>query len=356
MNQFSTDENLVRNDELILITGAAGFIGSRVVDNLLGRGFRNLRCFTRSSQPSVHIQGLMKLYSGQASIEIFNGNLLSREDCQSAVRDVVLVYHLAAGRGEKSIPDAFLNSVVTTRNLLDAVVERKIVRRFVNVSSFAVYTNSGKRSKNLLEETAPLEEHPESRGAYEFAKLKQEQIVTEYSQRFGMPYVTVRPGYVYGPGNPVINGRVGLGTFGIFLHLGGSNKIPLTYVDNCADAIVMTGLRPGIEGQAFNIVDDDLPSSRKFLRLYKNHVRSFSSLYVPHFASYVLCSLWERYSKWSHNQLPPRFNRRAWHANWKKTRYSNAKLKKMVGWAPAVSTAEGLRRYFESCRNGEQHA
>ena len=53
----------------------------------------------------------------------------------------------------------------------------------------------------------------------------------------------VRPGYVYGQGKSAITGRVGIGSFGIFLHLGGGNRIPLTYVENCADAIVLAGLK-----------------------------------------------------------------------------------------------------------------
>ena len=47
--------------------------------------------------------------------------------------------------------------------------------------------------------------------------------------------------------------------------------------------------------------------------------------------SYVLCWLWEKYSHWSEGQLPPAFNRGGWHAYWKKTRYSNEKLKSAVG-------------------------
>ena len=117
----------------------------------------------------------------------------------------------------------------------------RVSRRFVLVSSFTVYTNRQKSRR--LDESCPVEEHPELRGdAYCFAKVKQEQIVAEYGKNFGIPYVVVRPGSVYGPGKRQITGRVGLGTFGIFLHLGGSNTIPFTHVDNCAEAIVLAGL------------------------------------------------------------------------------------------------------------------
>jgi nucleoside-diphosphate-sugar epimerase len=284
------------------------------------------------------------------------GNLLSREDCNAATQDVAVIFHLAAGRGEKSFPDAFMNSVVTTRNLLEASMQHKCLRRFVNVSSFAVYANKKKLRWRMLDESCPVETRPELRGeAYCFAKVKQDEIVIEYCKKFGLPCVIVRPGYVYGPGNEAVTGRVGIGTFGVFLHLGGTNEIPFTYVDNCADAIALAGLKKGIDGEVFNIVDDDLPSSRQFLRLYKREVGRFKSIYVPHVLSYALCYGWERYSTWSEGQLPLAFNRRRWHANWKKTHYSNAKLKG-IGWYPRVPTKEGLSRYFEACRNGGRNA
>jgi len=166
----------------------------------------------------------------------------------------------------------------------------------------------------------------------------------------------VRPGVVYGPGNEGIHGRVGLGTFGLFLHLGGANPVPLTYVENCAEAIVLAGLTPGVDGEAFNIVDDDLPTSRRFLRLYKRHVRWFPSLYIPHAISYLLCWAWEAYCRWSEEQLPPVFNRLMWRTYWRRTYYSNAKAKHLLNWKPAVPTSEALLRHFESCRQRIRHA
>jgi nucleoside-diphosphate-sugar epimerase len=354
---MSGNSFIVGQDAPILITGAAGFIGSRVVRNLLDRGFRNIRCLARPSSNIAAFDALIGRRRDGASVEIIEGNLLSRDDCVAATRDVTVIYHLAAARGEKSFPDAFMNSVVTTRNLLDASRRHGSLRRFVSISSFAVYTNLGKSRWRLLDESSPVEQRSEQRGhAYTFAKVKQDEIVAEYGDRFGIPYVIVRPGYVYGPGNEQITNRVGIGTFGIFLHLGGANTLPLTFVDNCAEAIVLAGLKPGVDGQVFNVVDDDLPSSRQFLRLYKRNVRRFRSIYLPHAVSYLLCALWEKYSSWSEGQLPPIYNRRSWHAFWKRTRYSNHKAKALLGWAPQVPTKQGLNIYFQSCREKVRHA
>jgi len=72
--------------------------------------------------------------------------------------------------------------------------------------------------------------------------------------------------------------------------------------------------------------------------------------------SYALCYLWEKYSQCSEGQLPPVFNRRRWYAEWRRTSYSNAKLKERLGWVPKVPTSEALRLYFRSCAQGGQHA
>jgi nucleoside-diphosphate-sugar epimerase len=186
--------------------------------------------------------------------------------------------------------------------------------------------------------------------------MKQDQIVIDYWTKHGIPYVIMRPGAVYGPGNDKITGRVGIDTFGIFMHLGGSNKIPLTYVDNCAEAIVLAGVVSGIDEEVFNVVDDDLPSSRRFLRLYKRNVGHFKSIYIPKAISYLLCFLWEKYSNLSEGQLPPIFSVKEWHAYWKNTTYSNNKIKKDLCWKMKVPTEEGLKKYFESIRAGHEHA
>ncbi len=349
----SGDSFLIGPDDRILITGAAGFIGARVLEALLERGFRNLACFVRPSSNLSAIEALIHHRAGRARIDVLQGNLLSRPDCEAACNGAAVMFHLAAGTGEKSFPDAFMNSVVATRNLLEASLRCGCLRRFVLVSSFTVYSNRQKSPR--LDESCPVEQYPELRGdAYCFAKVKQEQLVNSYARDFGVPCVVVRPGSVYGAGKGQITGRVGLGTFGLFLHLGGSNTIPLTYVDNCAEAIVLAGLVKGVEGEVFNVVDDDLPSSRQFLRQYKKNVRPFKSIYVPRGVSHALCCLWEKYSQWSNGQLPPAFNQRRWYAEWKKTRYSNEKLKIRLGWTPVVPTAEALQRYFRSCESGKQ--
>jgi nucleoside-diphosphate-sugar epimerase len=348
-NPIKVESSIIRSDELVLVTGSNGFIGCKVVETLLESGYSNLRCFVRPTAKQERLTGILSRHPG-ARVEITQGNLLSREDCSQAARDVRVMYHLAAGF-DKSYASAFMNSVLTTRNLLDAAMKQNVMKRFVNVSSFAVYSGSGLKRGAVLDESCEIENPAYGRyEAYAYAKIKQEELVLEYSRKTGLAYVILRPGAVYGPGKPGITGRVGIDTFGVYLHMGGSKRIPFTYVDNCASAIVLAGLKPGIDGEVFNVVDDDLPRSRKFLRLYKKNVRRFLSIPVPYPMAYLLCAMWEKYSNWSEGQLPPVFNRSRCSAEWKGHRYSNEKLKRLLGWTPKVRFEEASQQFFKYLR------
>jgi nucleoside-diphosphate-sugar epimerase len=271
--------------------------------------------------------------------------LLSRDDCRKAAQGASIIIHLAAGF-DKSFAGAFMNSALTTRNLIDAFLEHGEPKRFVNISSFAVYSNLKMERGSLLDETSPLEDDSQERNdAYGFGKLKQEEIVRKYGRTNGLPYVILRPGAVFGPGKPELSGRVGINTFGFFMHLGGSNELPLTFVDNCAEAIVLAALTPGVNGEVFNVVDDEKMSSREFLAARKR-AKPFFSIAVPYMFAQLGCRLWERYSKSSQGQLPPVFNIRRCAAEWKGNRYSNQKLHARLGWKPRVKMADAVKQFL----------
>lgn len=347
MNQASDRSQPITADRFqdpILITGASGFIGSWVVRALLARGFSRIRCLTRAASSSANLDRIPSEF-GVSSLEVISGNLLSRETCARATEGVRVVYHLAAGV-EKTFPGCFLNSAVTTRNLLDAVVASGTVRRFVNISSLSVYSNVLLRRGATLDETCPIDaELVERYDPYAYGKAKQDEIVREYGRLRGLPYVIVRPGVTFGPGKAKIPGRVGIDTFGVFLHLGHGNPMPFTYVENCAEAIVLAGLTPGIEGEELNVVDDDLPRSRDFLRQYKRKVRRIWTIPVPYSLFYLFNFAWEKYSTWSGGQLPPVFNRRICRAYYKRQSFSNQKAKALLGWRPRVAMRDALDRF-----------
>jgi len=345
MKSTDADSWIVQPAEPVLVTGANGFVGSRVVDVLLRRGFSNIHCLVRRSSRLDHLGAVVDSHAASARIHIVAGDLTSRQDCLRVTSDVSVVYHLAAGF-EKSFAGAFASSAVGTRNLLDALLVHQKIRRFVNVSSFAVYSNLALASGAVLDETCPLEDSPQERfDPYGFGKLKQEQIVRDYGRTHGIKFVVLRPGVVFGPGKTDLSGRVGIGSFGIFINVGGRNLLPLTYVDNCADAIVLAGLKAGVDDMTFNVVDNELLTSAQFLRAFKGRVRGFRSVRIPYVLAYSLCRAWEGYSRWSKHQLPPAFNRRRCAADWKRHQFPNNRIREALGWSPTIGLDEAMKRF-----------
>ena len=264
--QILSNNTILKTDR-ILVTGAGGFIGVRVVNKLLMEGYTNLCCFVRPSSNMNRLKAVLENHSVKP--HIVTGDLLSRKDCVDAVSGVSVIIHLAAGF-DKSFAGAFMNSALCTRNLLDAFAKEPKRKRIVNVSSFSVYSNLQLKRGGLMDESCALEDSHQTRNdAYGFGKLKQEQLVMEYGEKSNLPYVILRPGSVFGPGKSALSGRIAIDTFGFMIQIGGNQLIPLTYVDNCADAIVLASIKPGLDREIFNVVDDELLTARQFLKAYK---------------------------------------------------------------------------------------
>ena len=333
----------------ILLTGAGGFVGKRILERLLAHGQTDIRCMLRDTSKGAALQTIAATHP-TAQVELFAANLKNPSDITAALDGVGLVIHAAAAM-KGSPAEMFLDSVVASRNLLDAIVALDAAQRprVVLVSSFGAMGVAPLARGAMLDENTPMEAHAELRDVYSYAKLRQEQMFWDYHRRFGFELVVLRPGVIYGPGGGHFSNRVGLSMFGIFVHMGGNNLIPLTYVDNCADAIVIAALSPQANGQIYNVVDDDLPTSREYLRLYKQQVKAIRSIPIPYWLLLWGSKKVERYNTKSKGQLPAVFTPYKIRTTWGGNRFTNAKLKQL-GWKPLISTREGLYRAFEAFR------
>jgi nucleoside-diphosphate-sugar epimerase len=331
----------------ILVTGAGGFLGKAIVERLLAHGENDIRCMLRDPSKARGLEAIAARYPA-ARLEFVNVNLRNLSEIAPAVSGCDLVIHAAAAL-KGSPAEMFMDSVVASRNLLEAVVNELRPIRVVLVSSFGAMGVAELPRGAMVDENTPLERHPERRDVYSHSKLRQEQLFWEYSAKYGFDLVVLRPGVIYGPGGGHFSNRVGLKLFGRFLHLGGNNLLPLTYVDNCAEAIVVAALTPGATGQVYNVVDDDLVTSKQYLMLYKSKVTPVRSIPVPYPALMWGSKMVERYSQRSRGQLPAIFTPYKTQAMWGGNQFSNAKLKS-IGWRPLISTREGLERAFAAFR------
>lgn len=339
----------------VLVTGAGGFLGVHVVERLLAHGYTDIRCLLRERSKGDRLLEIAATYPG-ARVELCFGNLRSKADCARATAEVSLIFHLAAGL-KGSAAELFADSVVASRNLLESLPGRDgfpaAQTRIVLVSSFGVYgvANLGRGAR--VDEQTPLEPHPELRDPYSQSKLRQEQLFWDFQRAMGFELVVLRPGVIYGPGGGAFSNRVGLQIGPVFFHLGGSNLLPLAYVANCAEAIVVAGGHHDSAGQAYNIHDDDLPTAAQYLRAYKRRVKRLRTLRLPYFMTRSLAGLLEGYHRRSQGQLPAIITRYKAATSWGGNAFSNAKLRS-IGWRQLVPTGDAMEQTFAALREQDQ--
>src|SRR5580693_1284879 len=147
----------------ILVTGAAGFLGKALIERLLDHGYTDIRCNVRRRTDIPKLNTLLGPHP-QIRLDYSIGDLKYREDAAQAVDGVQLILHLAAGK-KGTAADLFLNSVVASRNLLEAVGNSNPTR-IVLVSSFGVYGVASLGRRARVDEQSALESHPELRDHY----------------------------------------------------------------------------------------------------------------------------------------------------------------------------------------------
>lgn len=328
-----------------LVTGAGGFLGTRIVWALSARGI-DVRCHVRTPSSEAKIRRTVTPPPGH-SIEYMGGNLLSPTDCARLVTGCDIVVHAAAAKsGSASV--MFLNTVSTTRTLAAAAIANG-TKRFVLVSSLGVYGTADLRAGDALTEDCPLEPTPERRDAYSFAKLAQERVAWEAHAK-GLPLVVIRPGVIYGPGGDLLSARVGLRFGQLMVRMGGSQRLPYVYVDNCAEAIAQAATVPGIEGRYFNVLDDELPTGRMLLSEYRREVSPLRVVPIPLRAIPFVARAYEAYCRRTQDMIPPILTRYRCYAQWKRLQFPNTRARQELGWTPTVTLRDGVARTVESLR------
>ena len=241
------------------MTGATGFIASRLVPSLVDEGWK-VRTTARRPRPDW-----LDSRADYWPVDLAGGDPASLADLCDGVTDV---FHLAGASSSKSSQEEMdRDNVVATRRLLEAASAGPL-ERFVHMSSTSVYGEEVQLPSPVPEDVEPRP----SRG-YGKAKWGAEQVVWEHSAK-GVPVVVLRPVTVYGPGatkllasailDTAVERATGLPRLAVAAE---SMEQRLVHVDDLVGASLHVAACDTAVGRAFNVVDGIYPSSHDVARI-----------------------------------------------------------------------------------------
>lgn len=330
----------IRNTQLgktdVLVTGGTGFIGRRLVNKLLEKGYK-VRILTHRNLTGEEISAIFK-----GTVEVINADIYNYNDVEKACRGVKAVYHLAAAM--KGDWNYHLDTTITgTKNMVKAADEMG-VSHFIYVSTLNVYNAKKYPQDGIINEEFPYEDLPEKRGNYSHAKLRAEEIVRKFTAKNGLKISILRPGLVYGPGGPIFLKDVGIrvGKKLVVVLGSGKRRLPLVYVDNLVEALLISLELKEIVNGIFNIVDGDYPTQLGFIKIYKKLSKEkFFTVYIPMWLIFVGFWIIERLvAIVSKKPLSLRYKLRCINKN---VKHSTLRIKESLGWNQRVDFEEGLK-------------
>jgi UDP-glucose 4-epimerase len=315
-----------------LVTGGCGFIGSNLVDALLKRGDE---VYVIDNLSTGEVKNIAHNLSNPKFHNIVD-DITNREALEDTIKEVDVIFHLAAMVGVKYIVASPLQAVITnvggTENVFSLAY--KYWRKVILASSSEVY------GKNIK---VPLKEDDErilgptkiNRWSYSASKAIDEHIAFAYSEK-KLPVVILRFFNSYGPRiNENAYGTVvaqfikqALKNEPITVHDRGKQTRCFTYVDDTVEGIISAGDLDVACGEVFNIGNDKETSILELARLIKKICNSKSEI--------IFTSYFDYYGQ-SYEDTPRRIP-------------DISKAKKILKFNPKINLEEGLKKTIKWCR------
>ena len=315
----------------ILVTGGGGLLGHHLVQALLDRGDR-VRVLA--------LDGEDMSWFDEREVEVHRGDITRRETLATPMDGAGAVLHLAGMIGVwKPLEDYLAVNATGTENVCRAAVAQS-VERIVHVSSWTVY--------GMDQGTPCLEDRPITPFAepYAISKAEGDKLVQRMIAEEGLPAVIVRPGTFFGPGDRLHFARIAdrLRAGRAIIVGRGDNALPLVYVTDIVQGLLLALDHPHAPGQAFNITNDAPLTQQEFQRAIADEVGAKAPrVHVPYRALYAAGYAAERLSRMRHSERQPFLTRLGVKLFGTDNRHSIDKARGKLGYEPQVSLHEGVR-------------
>jgi len=321
----------------ILVTGASGFLGTRLVELLAQKGYP-VRALVRKLSNTKRLRA-----NGG---EVFFGDVADLESLRPAFNEIDIIVHAAADTAGNE-RDGEWSTVQGTQNVLQ-LCHQVGVKKLIYISSCAVYGVTDCKKGALIGEDAPLERFPEKRGFYSWSKLKADQFVVDAITQGSLPIVNLRPGTIWGPGGEVFTPMIGFSLGKRLFAVIGNGKfvVPFVYIDNLIEAIIKGIENHSTAGGVYNVVDTDRITKKDYVdKLIKKLYPAATCIYIPYGLLYSAVYIQEML--FSSMGRKPFLTRYRLTSSQKNISYDSSKIQNELGWIPSVSAEEGIKSILD---------
>jgi nucleoside-diphosphate-sugar epimerase/MoaA/NifB/PqqE/SkfB family radical SAM enzyme len=308
----------------ILITGASGFLGGRLV-NTFTKQNKKVRIFARKGSNLSNLD--------LSNVEVRVGDLSDTNSIHGLMDDIDIVFHCAAKIGLGRTEDFNSTNIDGTDNLLQEAV-RADVDRFIHISSIAVMSE-------YLDHLGSNEDEPYAQWwsePYTPSKIEAEKVALRYSKNGHLNVLVIRPGWIWGPGD-INTFNIGKAVIaGLAPCVGsGNNILPLTYIDNLIHALLLVQNKPCVSGDIFIINDDQDVTQKQLVQAFVDRLNpSAKSISIPFQLAYKIAHTYELINKvtlWRLSTTLSRFNTCIAAKNLK---FSVEKAKRILDFDPPI--------------------
>lgn len=305
-----------------LVTGATGFIGSHLVEELLRRGY-SVTCLARKTSNLRWIEGL--------DISLVYGDCAEKESLLDTVADFDYVFHLAGLTKARVKEDFFCVNAKGTENLVQALVEKNFnIKRFVYLSSL---TATGP-SKNGTPVDENIETEPVS--SYGKSKLEGERIVLKYKDF--LPITIIRPPAVYGPRDRDFYVFFKMLKKGFFPYWG-KCYYSLLYVDDLVRGMILSAETKEAEGRTY-FLSDSVYSNEEIAKVISSALGAKAiRLRIPKSIMPLFATIGERLNRQSSIINKDKIKE----LNYSHWTCDSSKAKRELGFVPKVGIKEGIK-------------
>ena len=315
----------------ILVTGAAGFLGSHLTALLAGRGGQ--------TRALVHPRGTR---AGRRRPASMSTPPTSPTGLPSPPPWTGWTACSIARRGPaRGDPPAEYHRVNVAG--LETMVRAAMaagVRRFVHVSSITVHGND---VHGAADENSPLRSEP---NPYSQTKVAGELLLRRMIRDEGAPVTIIRPGWIYGPGDTASFGRFAtMIADGRMIVIGaGRNHIPLAYVGDVAEGMLLAAAAEQAAGRAYLLLNDEPVTQHEFLAAIAAELGAAAAAAIPYRAGVLAGGVAEMAWKLARREQAPPVMRYGLQLLGGENRFSIARARHELGFSPVVGYAEGVRR------------